>query len=142
VASHYRAATRYHGDQAAVPGMLDFAVDVRASEPPSWLVSRLSARFAVPKEADLAGVGNPANPTSVLRSLTKTRSLAGPMRRLRPAMVAGLTNIGLDVINGRAPVVLFTVPGAHLMRKHLDSKGIAGRPRWPVLVDVVAERLR
>ena len=46
MASQSRAAARYHGDQAAVPGMLDFAVNVRASEPPSWLVDRLTARMA------------------------------------------------------------------------------------------------
>src|SRR4029077_1398556 len=46
VASQSRAAARYHGAQAAVPGMLDFAVNVRASEPPSWLVDRLAARMA------------------------------------------------------------------------------------------------
>ena len=46
VASQSRAAARYHGDQAAVPGMLDFAVNVRAAEPPSWLVDRLAARMA------------------------------------------------------------------------------------------------
>jgi len=85
---------------------------------------------------------------------------AARLATLRSAMVAGLTNIGLDVNDGRAPFVLFTVPDAQLMRKHLDSKGIAVRrcdtfvgldgeylraavrPHWPVLVDVLAERLR
>ena len=79
---------------------------------------------------------------------------------LRAAMVAGLTSIGLDVIDGCAPFVLFTVPDAELMRKHLDGKGIAVRrcdtfvgfdgeflraavrPDWPVLVDAIAESLR
>ena len=46
MASQSRAAARYHGDQAAVPGMLDFAVNVRASESPLWLVDRLIARMA------------------------------------------------------------------------------------------------
>jgi histidinol-phosphate aminotransferase len=340
VASQSRAAARYHGDQAAVPGMLDFAVNVRASEPPSWLVNRLAARLAdlgrypnatdelraihavaarhgrsvddvvllagaaegfallanfrprlaaliapsftepeaalaaagvpfrhvvlpppfdlagacVPDEADLVVVGNPTNPTSVLhprdqilalrrpgrivvvdeafadavpgesaslagealpdvvvlRSLTKTWALAGlrvgyalgprdvldrmtarrahwpigtlqleaiaacsspealaeaergaqRLMTVRDAMVAGLTSIGLDVIDGSAPFVLFTVPDAHLMRKHLDGKGIAARrcdtfagldgeylraavrPHWPVLADAIAESLR
>jgi len=201
VASQSRAAARYHGDQAAVPGMLDFAVNVRASEPPSWLVDRLTARMAdlggypsaadqrraldavaarhgrsvddvallagaaegfallanlrprlaappfsldgvrVPDKADLVVVRNPTNPTSVLRE----------------AMVAGLTSIGLDVIDGCAPFVLFSVPDAQLMRKHLDGRGIAVRrcdtfvgfdgdflraavrPHWPVLVDAIAE---
>src|SRR6185503_19130622 len=45
VASQSRAAARYHGDQAAVPGMLDFAVNVRGCEPPSWLLDRLSTRL-------------------------------------------------------------------------------------------------
>jgi histidinol-phosphate aminotransferase len=74
-------------------------------------------------------------------------------------MVAALTSIGLDVIDGSAPFVLFTVPDAELMRKHLDGKGIAVRrcdtfvgldgeylrvavrPQWPVLVDAIAECL-
>ncbi|CAM2773121.1 Rv2231c family pyridoxal phosphate-dependent protein CobC [Mycobacterium simiae] len=36
---------RYHGDQAAAPGMLDFAVNVRHSRPPQWLTERLAARL-------------------------------------------------------------------------------------------------
>src|SRR5271156_2605980 len=39
------AAARYHGDQAAEPGMLDFAVNVRHAQPPAWLVQRLAARL-------------------------------------------------------------------------------------------------
>ena len=39
------AAARYHGDQAAEPGLLDFAVNVRHAEPPAWLVGRLAARL-------------------------------------------------------------------------------------------------
>ena len=45
-----RPGSRYHGDQAAAPGMLDFAVNVRHAEPPEWLQRRLAARLA-----DLAG---------------------------------------------------------------------------------------
>jgi histidinol-phosphate aminotransferase len=39
------AAARYHGDQAAEPGMLDFAVNVRRAQPPAWLLDRLAARL-------------------------------------------------------------------------------------------------
>ncbi|WP_428338729.1 Rv2231c family pyridoxal phosphate-dependent protein CobC [Mycobacterium sp.] len=39
------AAARYHGDQAAEPGMLDFAVNVRRVQPPAWLLNRLAARL-------------------------------------------------------------------------------------------------
>ncbi|MCV7227382.1 Rv2231c family pyridoxal phosphate-dependent protein CobC [Mycolicibacterium komossense] len=38
--------SRYHGDQAATPGMVDFAVNVRAAAPPPWLIERLAARLA------------------------------------------------------------------------------------------------
>ena len=79
---------------------------------------------------------------------------------LRAEMVAGLTGIGLDVVDGHAPFVLFSVPDAELVRKHLDGKGIAVRrcdtffgldgeflraavrPEWPVLVAAMAEVLR
>ncbi|MDT5017564.1 MAG: histidinol-phosphate aminotransferase [Mycobacterium sp.] len=79
---------------------------------------------------------------------------------LRAEMVAALTSIGVDVVDGCAPFVLFTVPDADLMRKHLDGKGIAVRrcdtfvgldgeflraavrPEWPLLVDAMTEVLR
>jgi histidinol-phosphate aminotransferase len=40
-----RRGARYHGDQALTPGVLDFAVNVRASTPPEWLRARLAARL-------------------------------------------------------------------------------------------------
>jgi len=82
------------------------------------------------------------------------------MAMLRADMVSGLTSIGLDVVDGCAPFVLFTVPDAELMRKHLDGKGIAVRrcdtfvgldgaflraavrADWPVLVEAITEALR
>ncbi len=39
------AAARYHGDQAVAPDMLDFAVNVRDTRPPQWLVDVLAARL-------------------------------------------------------------------------------------------------
>ncbi|MFN6543232.1 Rv2231c family pyridoxal phosphate-dependent protein CobC [Mycolicibacterium nivoides] len=335
-----RAGARYHGDQAALPGMLDFAVNVRPGGPPAWLTDRLTSRLpdlgsypsqadqrravdavatrhgraadevallaggaegfallaglrpelaaliapsftepeavlaeagvrihhvvlpapftlagmALPGEADLVVVGNPTNPTGVLhrredilafrrpgrlivvdeafadgipgeaqtlaseslpdvlvlRSLTKTWSLAGlrvgyalgapevlarltarrphwplgtlqleaiaaasspeavaeadagarRLAELRGAMVAGLDGLGLHVVAGDAPFVLFTVPDAELMRKHLESKSIAVRrcdtfvglpenylraavrPEWPALIDAMTEVLQ
>jgi histidinol-phosphate aminotransferase len=77
----------------------------------------------------------------------------------RVEMVAGLTARGLAVVPGAAPFVLFAVPDAELLRKHLQSKGIAVRrcdtfvglpgnhlraavrPEWPVLVDAMTEVL-
>lgn len=79
---------------------------------------------------------------------------------VRAEMVTGLTSIGVHVVDGSAPFVLFRVPDAVLMRKHLDANGIAVRrcdtfvglddrhlraavrPEWPVLVDALAEVLR
>jgi histidinol-phosphate aminotransferase len=341
VASHKRrAGARYHGDEAAAPGTLDFAVNVRSARPPTWLVDRLAARLSdlghypsaadverateavasrhgrapddvallaggaegfamlpqlrprlaallapsftepevalaeagipihhvvldppfrlhdavVPEDADLVVVGNPTNPTSVLhardevlalrrpgrivvvdeafadaiagegetladqalpdvvvlRSLTKTWSLAGlragyalgapevlarltsarphwpvgtlqleaiaaccspeaveqaaagahELAALRTELVAGLTAAGAEVVDGSAPYVLFTVPDAELVRKHLEAKGIAVRrcdtfvgldgqylraavrPEWPTLVDAIAAVIR
>ncbi len=72
-------------------------------------------------------------------------------------MVDGLTSIGIDVVDGCGPFVLFAVEDAELMRKHLDGKGIAlrrcdtfvgldgqflraaVRREWPVLVEAMAE---
>lgn len=45
MADEVRQAARYHGDEAVAPGMLDFAVNVRAGGPPPWLVERLGSRL-------------------------------------------------------------------------------------------------
>ncbi|WP_260860657.1 Rv2231c family pyridoxal phosphate-dependent protein CobC [Mycobacterium tilburgii] len=310
---------RYHGDQAATPGMLDFAVNMRHAHPPQWLIERLAAQLpdlarypdaedvhraqaaavrhgrtpaevlplagvaevfallpnlrparaaiiapaftgpavalgaagvpvhhvvleAVPRDADLV-VGNPTNSTSVLhrreqllalrrpgrilvvdeafadsipgepeslaadplsdvlelRSLTKTWALAGlrvgyalgapellarlTARRahwpvgtlqltaiaacctadaarlvaLRAEMAAGLTAVGVEVLDGAAPFLLFRSPDAVRIRKKLQDKGIAVcrcdtfvglderysraeiRPEWPLLAGAIAE---
>ncbi|MEM6109393.1 Rv2231c family pyridoxal phosphate-dependent protein CobC [Mycobacterium sp. 050272] len=335
------AMARYHGDQAAAPGMLDFAVNVRHAQPPHWLIERLAARLphlarypgiedlhraqdavarrhgrardevlplagaaegfallpnlrparaaliapsftepavalsaagvpvhhvvldppfgldaafqahGVPEDADLVVVGNPTNPTGVLhrreqllalrrpgrilvvdeafadsipgepeslaadsladvlvlRSLTKTWALAGlrvgyalgapevlarlTSRRahwpvgtlqltaidaccaadvvadaqadaarlmlLRTEMAAALTALGAEVVDGRAPFVLFRIPDAVRMRTDLHDKGIAVRrgdtfvglddgylrvavrQEWPLLVQAISE---
>ena len=339
-----RPGSRYHGDQAVEPGLLDFAVNVRHAHTPDWLRRRLAARLSdlaaypaaadhdaavsavarrhgvsedrvlllagasegfallpalrpalaaliapsftepeavltaagipvhqvvlqppfrlaatpVPEAADLVVVGNPTNPTGVLhpresvlalrrpgrlvvvdeafadavagepesvaslddpgllvlRSLTKTWALAGlrvgyalgdpqvlaRLGRLRshwplgtlqleaiaaccePAAVAeacagarrlgvlrgemadALVGLGLEVVRGSAPFVMFAVPDAELIRKRLRANGIAVRrcdtfvglerasghgylraavrPEWPDLVAAVAEALR
>ena len=335
-----RDLARYHGDQAATAGLLDFAVNVRHRRPPDWLSERLAARLpdlgaypsavderaaiesvarrhgvgedqvlllaggsegfallpalrprlaalfapsftepeavltaagvgihhvvlpppftltgaVIPDEADLVVLGNPTNPTGVLhsrdavlalrrpgrllvvdeafadavpgepqslagsappdvlvlRSLTKTWSLAGlrvgyaigepavlqrlsalrphwplgtlqleavaaccapaavaearadaeRLQGLRARMVAALRGLGLEVVDGCAPFVLFAVPDAALMRKRLRANGIAVRrcdtfvgldgqylraavrTDWPQLIDAVEEGLR
>ena len=170
MASQSRAAARYH---------------IRAAEPPSWLVDRLTARMAdlgrYPSAADenramhavAARHGRPVDEVAMLANLRPRLappfSLAGArvpdgadlvvvdeafadaeaecgarrLATLRAEMVTGLTNIGLDVVDGCAPFVLFTVPDAQLMRKFLDVKGIAVR-RFDTFVgfDAIAEVLR
>ena len=45
VSTQVRPGSRYHGDQAGGPGLLDFAVNVRHTEPPDWLLRRLADRL-------------------------------------------------------------------------------------------------
>jgi histidinol-phosphate aminotransferase len=97
---------------------------------------------------------------SAPEAVAEARRGARRLRRLRAEMVDGLTSIGVDVVDGCAPFVLFAVEDAELMRKHLDGKGIAVRrcdtfvgldgqflraavrPEWPVLVEAIAEVTR
>jgi histidinol-phosphate aminotransferase len=93
-------------------------------------------------------------------AVTEADRAARRSAALRAEMVDGLTSIGIDVVDGCAPFVLFSVPDAELMRKQLSSRGIAVRrcdtfvglpgqylraavrPQWPVLVEAMAEVLR
>lgn len=87
---------------------------------------------------------------------------AGAMRLagVRAAMVAGLASVGVDVVDGRAPFVLFRSPHAVRIRDRLQGRGIAirradtfvglderylraaVRPEWPLLVQVISEVMR
>jgi histidinol-phosphate aminotransferase len=84
---------------------------------------------------------------------------AGAVRlaALRAEMAAGLASAGACVVDGQAPFVLFSVPGATIIRNKLQEKGIAirrcdtfvglderylraaVRPEWPLLADAIAE---
>jgi len=95
-------------------------------------------------------------PEAVAEAEAGARRLA----QLRAEMVAGLGTAGLNVVDGCASFVLFSVPDAELMRKRLHAKGIAVRrcdtfvgldgqflraavrPDWRVLVDAMAEVLQ
>jgi histidinol-phosphate aminotransferase len=125
---------------------------------PGDVLDRMTARRAhwPLGTLQLEAIAACSSPAAVAEAERGAQRLAA----LRASMVAGLTSIGLDVIDGCAPFVLFTVPDAELMRKHLDGKGIAVRrcdtfigfdgeylraavrPDWPVLVDAIAEFLR
>jgi histidinol-phosphate aminotransferase len=87
---------------------------------------------------------------------------AGALRltELRAEMVAGLAAVGADVVDGRAPFVLFRRPDATRIRNELEHKGIAirrcdtfvglderylraaVRREWPLLTDAIAGVLR
>jgi histidinol-phosphate aminotransferase len=96
------------------------------------------------------------SPEAVAEARAGARQLAG----LRAQMAAALRALGLDVVGGSAPFVLFAVPDAALMRKRLAAGGIAVRrcdtfvglgenylraavrPEWPALVAAVEEALQ
>lgn len=97
-----------------------------------------------------------STPEAVAEAAEGARVLAG----LRADMAAGFAAAGIEAIDGRAPYLLFRVPDATLVRKHLDAKGIAVRrcdtfvgldgqylraavrPEWPVLLEAILEVIR
>jgi histidinol-phosphate aminotransferase len=103
----------------------------------------------VPEDADLVELGDPTNDADARR-----------LAALRADMVAGFRAAGVDVVDGRAPYLLFRVPDADLVRKHLDAKGIAVRrcdtfvgldgqylcaavrQEWPALLEAIDEAIR
>ena len=60
-------------------------------------------------------------------AVAEAECAAKRLREVRAEMVAGMISIGVDVVEGCAPFVLFAVADAELMRKHLDGRGIAVR---------------
>lgn len=81
------------------------------------------------------------------------------LARLRAEMVTGLASVGAEVVDGRAPFVLFRTPDAVHIRKTLHDRGIAirrcdtfvgldqrylraaVRREWPQLVRAIAEAI-
>jgi histidinol-phosphate aminotransferase len=110
---------------------------------PHWAVGTLQ----------LAAVAACCAPEAVAEAAAGARRMAA----LRSEMVSGLRSAGVEVVDGRAPFVLFTVGDAELTRKHLHAKGIAVRrcdtfvgldgrylraavrPEWPVLVEAIGD---
>ena len=104
----------------------------------------------------LEAIASCSAPESVAEAAADARRLAV----MRSEMVLGLEQAGAGVVDGVAPFVLFRVPDAALMRKHLHDNGIAVRrcdtfvgldgqylraavrPEWPLLVSAVTELLR
>lgn len=122
------------------------------------LLARLTARRAhwPLGTLQLEAIAAANTPEAIAEAEAGAQRLAA----MRTEMAAALGALGLEVVSGAAPFVLFAVPDAELMRKHLESKGIAVRrcdtfvglrpnylraavrPEWPELVDAVTEVLR
>jgi histidinol-phosphate aminotransferase len=96
------------------------------------------------------------SPAAVDEARTGARQLA----HYRAEMVSALEGLGVEVVDGSAPFVLFEVPDAALVRKRLAANGIAVRrcdtffglgdnflrvavrPEWPALVHGIAEAMQ
>jgi len=134
------AAARYHGDQAAEPGMLDFAVNVRHAQPPAWLVERLAARLA-----DLGGYPSRDDELAAIQAVAARHGrrpdevalLAGAaegfalLPNLRPTLAA------LIMPSFTEPDVALTTAGLPVRHVVLDPPfGLAGA-RVPDAADLV-----
>ena len=93
-------------------------------------------------------------------AVAEARDGAQRLAVMRDEMAKALAELGLEVVPGRAPFVLFAVPDAELVRKRLAANRIAVRrcdtfigleegylraavrPEWPTLVRAIAEALR
>ena len=76
-------------------------------------------------------------PDAVAEAAAGARRLAA----MRTEMVAGFSAAGFDVVDGRAPYLLFGVADAELVRKKLHAKGIAVR-RCDTFVGLGGQYLR
>ena len=101
VASRTRAAARYHGDQAAGPGMLDFAVNVRTDEPPvvagraacgaaarTWAATRARTTNSERCEAVAARHGRAADEVALLAGAAEGFALLANLRPPLAALIA------------------------------------------------------
>ncbi|OBB95307.1 Rv2231c family pyridoxal phosphate-dependent protein CobC [Mycobacterium sp. 852002-40037_SCH5390672] len=91
------------------------------------------------------------------RAVADAAAGAARLAQLRAEMVAGLVSAGAEVVDGRAPFVLFRTPDSVAIRKHLYDRGIAirrcdtfvglderylraaVRREWPQLVQAISE---
>lgn len=129
------------GYALGAPQLLDRLVAPR----PHWPLGTLQ----------LEAIAAVSTPEAVVEAEAGAHRLAA----LRAEMAAALDVLGVDVVAGAAPFVLFGVPDAELTRKHLETKGIAVRrcdtfvglhpnhlraavrAEWPVLIEALTEVL-
>ncbi|MBY0441307.1 MAG: Rv2231c family pyridoxal phosphate-dependent protein CobC [Mycobacteriaceae bacterium] len=128
-------AARYHGDQAAGPGMVDFAVNVRGHRPPDWLVQRLATEL--PRLARYPGAADEYH----------AREAVGLRHGRDPAEVALLAGVSegfalLSNLNPRRVAVIapsFTEPDAALAAAGIPVHHVVLRPPFGLDVALAAE---
>ena len=139
----------------------------------TWSLAGLRVGYALGAPEVLArlSAGRPHWPLGTLQleaitaccepaALAQARSDATLLADQRTRLADALAGLGLDVVGGAAPFVLFRVPDGPLMRKRLAAGGIAirrcdtfvglgpdylraaVRADWPVLVAAIAEALQ
>ena len=134
------AVARYHGDQAAEPGMLDFAVNVRHVHPPAWLVQRLAARL--PDLARYPGADDHRAATQAIamrhgRALDEVAPLAGAaegfalLPNLRPTLAAVIAPSFTE------PAVALRAAGVGVQHVVLDRPFSLADARVPEDADLV-----
>lgn len=160
------------GERESLAGSLLPDVLVLRSLTKTWSLAGLRVGYALGDPALLARLssGRPHWPLGTLQleaiaaccapaAVAAAEAEAGKLAELRAQMASALTGLGLDVVAGSAPFLLFGVPDADLVRKWLRGSGIAVRrcdtfvglgegylraavrPEWPQLVAALAEAL-
>jgi histidinol-phosphate aminotransferase len=149
---------RHHGDVDARPGMLDFAVNVRAETPPLWLRERLAARL------DTLGRYPSAAEDAAVRALVAARHGRGPdevlllagasegfalLPRLRPAAAAmihpSFTEPDLVLLRAGVPVTRVLLPPPYRLADAVVPESadivVLGNPTNPTSVLHPADRV-
>lgn len=146
-----RTAARYHGDEAAGHGMLDFAVNVRSAAPPPWLTERLAARLhelgRYPSTEDVrratdavaARHGRPRDEVALLAGGAEGFALLPNLRPRRAALIApsftepeaalAAADVPIDHVVLEAP---FTLDAARVPRQ--ADLVVVGNPTNPTSV--------
>ena len=139
----------------------------------TWALAGLRVGYALGDPQLLArlSAGRPHWPLGTLQleaitaccapeAVAQARAGAWDLAAQRAEMAAAIAALGLEVVEGSAPFILFSVPDAPLIRKRLKANGIAVRrcdtfiglgdhhlraavrPEWPILVRALAEALQ